>query len=1165
MPGSSTTDVNNAGSVAFAAVKSSNTTSNYFLGGPQRPWMTDTTFAGPRPPRPIPQRDPSAGSQLQATPTEPAPGPTSEPARPPSIAFNASIPAPTNEAPRLNPSIGQEGCHPPGEETRSVNERQDSAGPEDVNVGDPQGTQELISTAHDAPVEVSTLAQRPLSSPGEALTAQPPSQNGTSPAETPTPNPGPPPGGNSSPANVAMYLSPNTLLLGSRKRPNDASHALERRMPAMSTSYGLTNLPTQLPTPQDSPVTSNTTTLSEKVEAALSRLPNRPRTVDMQPVIDDSRVEMLRDACRQNDSFYLMAHSLFCSWSSGQCAILEKFQLTATHFDGLTILQTVLGSNRQLTLEMFQVLLNFPSPPSTLVADRSSLTSSLIEDVKSFLHHLAINFAAMKNNYALRGWPPSPAEFQYRLQLPSKVLQKSLFLSVLRERYRDHHLFLGRALLLFERELEDPTYNSLTLKEVNVRQGIPVPAMANAFAQKYRQLESQHFTGTLQLNAQNPALAPSLQASQQAAHGQNPPVQQFNQPVSQNPHPMFIDRTFLRAHVNQQSSPGVSQNTNNGQIPVGSQVNRPLPPSSHQFVNGQTQLGGQVRQEQQFQQASPPPILPSSDPGVYPPSMVASGPPVQQLSQMAPNPAYGQVGQPQARPCSVTPQTGRRPSSQPRFYQQQPLPGQGSLLPSQLLQTDRSHQQIMHAQSTSSPRPLPQVVTSQSVPMAARPQPLVMSPIWQSPRLLQPSNDQNVTLQPRPLVNAQDHAHSTQGQFWFPRDHRYTLPLVVPPDPDRRALHQAHLRSPEYQKIDSVDGNASNVKYYQLVEDIIELPQLLDVDTGLIRWNVHISHSLWSRKAEGVPSETFMSKRRNVSSGSTLFRLKSIALKAQGEPPKLTLSDFCVQPTKWPSCLSVAINGDMGVDFRRKAHWGMDLPTDVTDLLHEGDNEVVMGSLFTPKEAQTAYFMAIEIICVANHEKLMSMPSRIGAREVLSSIAARLKNTCDSNDDDDLIISQPFVSIDLVDPFMSVIWVTPVRGRDCQHHECFDLEAFLHSRTGRFKHSGLTDADQWKCPICKKDARPSMLLIDEFLLDVRKTLEKNNQLDARAILVKEDGTWEPKMDAKDRNREDRDTQTPDTAQKSMAPHSMEATTTAHTRTSIPPSEPDVVIIPDDDD
>ncbi|KIW89024.1 uncharacterized protein Z519_10509 [Cladophialophora bantiana CBS 173.52] len=342
--------------------------------------------------------------------------------------------------------------------------------------------------------------------------------------------------------------------------------------------------------------------------------------------------------------------------------------------------------------------------------------------------------------------------------------------------------------------------------------------------------------------------------------------------------------------------------------------------------------------------------------------------------------------------------------------------------------------------------------------------------------------------------------------------------LSTPSDPPSAA----HIHSPEYRRIDEFNGNASNTPCYEFVEALIVAQECIHADSALVYWNVHISQDHWARRAASLPAAgQFGPRERDVSNDNVQFRLRSIAVQADGGGKVTpTPSDFHVQPTKWPIGLAVSINGDYGVEFKRsKAPNGAHLATDVTDLLKEGDNEVVVGAYFTPQEERSrcVYLMAVEVICVANHDKIAnydkmkSMPTRIPKADVIGAITESLKSKRDRTEVVDLTISQSAINIDLMDPLTSVIWTTPVRGRECRHQECFDLEAFLFRRTDGVNKGSLASPDRWKCPICEGYAPPNMLVIDEFLLEVRKTLEKDRQWQAQAIDVKEDGTWEPKF------------------------------------------------------
>ena len=336
----------------------------------------------------------------------------------------------------------------------------------------------------------------------------------------------------------------------------------------------------------------------------------------------------------------------------------------------------------------------------------------------------------------------------------------------------------------------------------------------------------------------------------------------------------------------------------------------------------------------------------------------------------------------------------------------------------------------------------------------------------------------------------------------------YPVPFTTNPNPDRVALHQAHLRSPIPYKRDLKGKDMPDLRLYQYVTDLTLAPQKLDSNTKYKEWHFHIDHTDFLWKAQDVPATEFFSNRqgRLYKPGSYLFRLKAMSQPATvAEPP--SDAEFNVAPTSWPQCCFISINECADVEFRRRQHHGRDLPADLTSFVQPGSNIIRLSNHSFAEEAKKAFYFAVERILVDDHLGITLMPSKLSATESLASITSALA----SSQDDEVSFADPYVSIDLMDPFMATVWRTPVRGKTCKHRECFDLQAFLLSRTSKFK-DGPTNPDQWMCPICKKDARPHNLVIDEFFGHVRSELEKKGQLDARAILVRQDGSWEAKFD-----------------------------------------------------
>lgn len=1157
-----------ANPAARAAVQTSNNTSNYFLGAAPRSWMANSSgnvpaagHSQPAHPQSIPV---SRRHQSERTHTRKIPeltgGPTStSPPLAPNPARRNGKPSLTHSHPAtpITPSDVQHSVVQQAERAQISNHGLQIAHVKDSAASLREGQVQVVDLETGPGISADQAAQlRGYPPQGHDTPNSEPMVAITSSEQQPR-------------VNVAVS-NPNTHNTESSSR-NDHSPSLPTALP-VSASHGevrkrqhsandscerctrrrmIGNKPdsTQLPTPQDSPTTSSTFTLEGQLDAALRSLPPH-RTIDLEPILDEGRITLLRRACRESDHFFILVNALICVFPDSRSTDYERFSLGPEHIKGLQILQEVLGSSRRLSKEVSELFRGFPRPLHALMLDsRFHNSGGLFEAVKRSLLCFSANYAYIRDRSISRGSPPCSAELLYELQLPSAALQCTLFSSVMQYLPSDGE-WLRRATAIFESDMESLAAQSMSLSVLTAHRGAEVGQFLNSFTARYMNDRHQYIA---EAYGQTSAATPSMRNHSQVHNGQAvfadrgavqtplvaPPSYQL--PISSGAGTHFglaTSPTFV-AH-----GPSPVQIPNTGQNGVQDHARRVSQPSnlnsgrtSHILQNGRR----------------PGPVL---------------------ASQAAANPSVGHM-QAVVLPAHATMSTRNPPNgvmspSGPSsgnsyhavtalasFSGHVPQSARPHHLPSALVQHNPSMQTVP-----------PGFTEQQMTPQTISPSANVPQHGTLRTRRLLPAQPQR-PLQARPPCIGQQPPSQPPGHFFFPRDHTFNLAIAAVPNPDRTALHQAHLRSPQFRKASLSEASTSDARYYQYVEGIIELPDLITNKSDLKRWKLNVPHEVWVRKAESPPpTGDYLSRERIVSNGFVQFRLKSVSYKSGAAAlaqPKL--SEFCVQSTKWPKCLSVSINGDVGVDFRRKAHFGVDLATDVTDLLREGENEVVIGCLFTPAEINTTYRMAIEIICINDHTTVMSMPDRITASESLSSIIAAIKSSDNGKDDDDLIVSQPVISIDLVDPFMSVMWVTPVRSRECQHRECFDLEAYLLSRTSRFKHSILTSVEQWKCPICKKDARPMVLIIDEFLLEVRKTLEQNAQLDARAILVQEDGSWKIKTDqppVQDQSRADGKPR-PSTTSSEATSQSRQLTALADTELPTSAPDPAIVIVLDDED
>ncbi len=337
------------------------------------------------------------------------------------------------------------------------------------------------------------------------------------------------------------------------------------------------------------------------------------------------------------------------------------------------------------------------------------------------------------------------------------------------------------------------------------------------------------------------------------------------------------------------------------------------------------------------------------------------------------------------------------------------------------------------------------------------------------------------------------------------------------PNPNITALHQAYLRSPSAEKLNAVGQRVADIKLYQYLQAFALPPTAMDQASTFVCWEFLATASEISKKAVDVMVSGGR-MRRFITNGCILYRLRSIEVAHSCHT--IEASEWSVKEMSWPPSCFVRIN-DVDIELRRKCHHGKDLPIDLTKHVREGKNKLTIALLGSREDkASKRHAMAVEISEVGDQARVDSAPTVLAAAESLQWITQGLA-TADSkttDDEDEVQAVDSHISIDLIDPFMATIFVVPARGKSCSHRECFDLQTYYQTRKSQTK-DGPTSPDEWKCPICKKDARPQSLIVDGFLQTVRDSLVASGAAaDARAILVGSDGSWSVKRDVADTSR-----------------------------------------------
>ncbi|KAI7437761.1 hypothetical protein KC336_g3102 [Hortaea werneckii] len=345
-------------------------------------------------------------------------------------------------------------------------------------------------------------------------------------------------------------------------------------------------------------------------------------------------------------------------------------------------------------------------------------------------------------------------------------------------------------------------------------------------------------------------------------------------------------------------------------------------------------------------------------------------------------------------------------------------------------------------------------------------------------------------------------------------------PRAQPTHPDfhRSALHQAHLRSPIPGPA-TLEPNAQ--KLFRQVTGCALSPN------KIARTRPHQSWTFKPLDAhlDAVPPlaygpEDKTKKYRILGDGAVTYRLRCCKFEPTIGFPDL--STWVTTDCSWPETAYFKLNGK-ALEARKKLHFGRYLPIDVTQYMTKRENtlELYLNRSSQDKSAFD-FAVGIEVVHTISEERLLGKIQTISAQESLDTIRKSLctapkepnEKPHDDNDDedDDVIMTSSTLTIPLFDPISaSQIFALPVRGAHCRHRDPFDLATFLATRK-REKPGYPSSPDDWRCPICRGDARPDVLVKDAFLIRVREELASRDLLHTRAILVTAEGKWEVKKE-----------------------------------------------------
>lgn len=263
--------------------------------------------------------------------------------------------------------------------------------------------------------------------------------------------------------------------------------------------------------------------------------------------------------------------------------------------------------------------------------------------------------------------------------------------------------------------------------------------------------------------------------------------------------------------------------------------------------------------------------------------------------------------------------------------------------------------------------------------------------------------------------------------------------------------------------------------------------------------NFHLSEDLFTRLAKDEATQDGSPAVRKIRDDSLMLRIRCVKSSSNS----MAEHDWVVTENSWPSYFAILLNKD-ALELRRKMNHNKDLPIDITGLVKQGWNELRAGCLDRSNmaDAKDSYLPAVEVLAVTDIASIKPPRSDGDTR----------KRICDqlSSTNSEIQVLTHDLTIKVTDPFTARLVEKPVRGSQCIHYECFGLEVFLSSLK-----QNICRPEQFRCPICGKDARPQSLQADMWMNGILAQLVQMGRTDAKAVRVDKAGNWVIKEEARE--------------------------------------------------
>lgn len=236
---------------------------------------------------------------------------------------------------------------------------------------------------------------------------------------------------------------------------------------------------------------SSTTTKGQSYLAILEiHLTDMSKRIVVPSNADKLRIPWLRDACTNNDLFFLLLNQLTCAWTI-QPDCLVQLGLDSSCESGLGIFQLLFGSNRAMSEELVAFLAGWPNSTYSLRAVPE--LRQWISIIGYILPQLGMLWESFRQKCLTRKLPPSAREINETFQLPTSMILPTAIFSTLERQLHPHAPLAFRAAVLELFALSQREHIAEVYRPGDRNQKASLQQSMESFANSYQQLMARHW------------------------------------------------------------------------------------------------------------------------------------------------------------------------------------------------------------------------------------------------------------------------------------------------------------------------------------------------------------------------------------------------------------------------------------------------------------------------------------------------------------------------------------------------------------------------------------------------------------------------------------------------------------------------------------------------